>query len=66
MTNNFEAMAAELEAAEAQASTTTATGEKAPKVKKPRIIKVSFTATEDIAAGTTVEFDYEVPAGWEL
>lgn len=55
--NNPESLAAELEAAETA-------GEKAPKAKKPakpRIIKVSFTADRDIAAGETVEFEYEVP-----
>lgn len=35
---------------------------KAAKHKKPRIIKVSWVADRDIAAGDTVEFDYELPA----
>ena len=35
---------------------------KAAKPKKPRVIRVSWTADRDIAAGETVEFDYELPA----
>lgn len=35
---------------------------KEKKPKKPRVIKVTFTAPKDIAAGETVEFDYELPA----
>ena len=35
--------------------------EKAPKVVKPRIIKVSYVAQKDIAAGEVIEFDYELP-----
>lgn len=34
---------------------------KEKKPAKPKVIKVTYTATEDIAAGTTIEFDYEVP-----
>ena len=56
--NNPEALEAELAAVGTEAAKKVAT----PKKKKPRVIKVSFTATEDIAAGTTVEFDYEIPA----
>lgn len=56
--NNPEALEAELAAVGTEAAKKEAT----PKKKKPRVIKVSFTATEDIAAGTTVEFDYEIPA----
>lgn len=36
----------------------------APKEKKPakpRVIKVTYTADRDIAAGETIEFDYVVP-----
>ena len=57
--NNPEAIESELAAAE-----TTDTGVKAAKEKKPakpRVIKVSYTADRDIAAGETIEFEYEVP-----
>lgn len=55
---NPESIAEELEAAE---TASTATTPKAKKPAKPRIIKVHFTADHDIAAGETVEFEYEVP-----
>lgn len=55
--NDPEAIAEAVAASEVAAS-----APKAPKVKKPRIIKVKYTATEDIAAGTEIEFDYELPA----
>ena len=58
--NYPEAIAEELAAAETTAATATTT-EKKEKVKKPRVVKVSFTATADIKAGETVEFDYELP-----
>jgi hypothetical protein len=54
--SNPEALEAEL----AAIATTDATP-KTKKEAKPRIIKVSFTAQEDILAGETVTFDYEVP-----
>lgn len=48
--------------ANAEAATPAVTvAEKKP--AKPKTIKVQFTATEDIAAGTTVEFDFEIPKG---
>lgn len=34
---------------------------KAKKPAKPRVIKVTWVADRDIAAGETIEFDYEVP-----
>ena len=55
---NPESIAAELEAA--QDAGTVATP-KAKKPAKPRIIKVTFVADHDIAAGEVVTFDYEVP-----
>lgn len=54
--NNPEAIAAELAAAPVTAVKT-----KVKKEAKPRVIKVSFTADKDIAAGETVEFQYEIP-----
>lgn len=50
--------------AEELAAAGTDVAEKAPKAKKPakpRVIKVSFVADKDIAAGETVTFDYEIP-----
>lgn len=58
--NDPEALAAELAAADAAAVTT---GDKPKKERKPRTIKVSFTAETDIKAGETVEFDYVLPVG---
>lgn len=55
-----ESIAAELAAAGTDATAATGTKEKKP--PKPRVIKVSFTADKDIAAGETVEFDYTLPA----
>jgi len=60
--NNPESVAEALAEAETQA-VETATTEKAAKPKKPRVIKVSFTADKNIKAGETIEFDYEIPAG---
>lgn len=60
--NNPESVAEALAEAETQAAETTASTEKASKPKKPRVIKVSFTADKDIKAGETIEFDYEIPA----
>lgn len=60
--NNPESVAEALAEAETQAAET-ATTEKAAKPKKPRVIKVSYTADKDIKAGETIEFDYEIPAG---
>lgn len=62
--NNPESVAEALAAADAAELG----AEGAPKAKKerkpagPKIIKVSFTADRDIAAGETIEFDYELPA----
>ena len=60
--NNPESVAQALEEAETQA-TANAEGaaEKAPKVKKPKVIHVSYTVDKDVKAGETIEFDYEVP-----
>lgn len=55
--SNPEALAAELEAAETKAPAKT----KEKKPAKPRVIKVTFTADRDIAAGETITFDYELP-----
>lgn len=51
----------ELAAAVAASETTAPKAPKAPKEKKPRVIKVKYTAPADIAAGQTIEFDYELP-----
>lgn len=59
--NNPESVAEAIAEAETQAAET-ATTEKADKPKKPRVIKVSYTADRDIKAGETIEFDYELPA----
>lgn len=58
--NNPESVAEAIAEAETQAAET-ATGEKAAKPKKPRIVKVSWTADRDVKAGETVEFEYELP-----
>lgn len=58
--NNPESVSAAIAEAETQAVETTA-GEKVAKPKKPRTVKVSFTADRDIKAGETIEFDYELP-----
>lgn len=48
-------------AAAAEAKGTPATpGEKKP--AKPKVIKVSYVADKDYAAGETISFDYEIPA----
>ena len=62
--NNPEDIAAALAADAASKTLDATTGTKAPKApaeKKPRIIKIAFTATKDIVAGEVVEFDYELP-----
>lgn len=33
----------------------------APKAKKPRVIKVTYTADKDIKKGETIEFEYTLP-----
>lgn len=53
--NNPDAIASELAAAESPKQP------KPHKERKPRIVKVTFTADHDIKAGETVEFDYELP-----
>ena len=53
-----DSIANELAAAAAPAATT-----KEANAKKPKVIKVTYTATEDSAAGTTITFDYEMPVG---
>lgn len=58
--NNPESVAAALEAEELEATKET---NKEPKAKKPRKIKVTFTADRDIKEGETIEFDYEMPVG---
>ena len=58
--NNPESVADAIAEAEAQAAET-ATSEKAAKPKKPKTVKVSWTADRDIKAGETVEFEYELP-----
>lgn len=57
--SNPESIAEELSAA--QDAGTTEAPKKAKKPAKPRIIKVTFVADHDIAAGESVTFDYEVP-----
>lgn len=56
--SNPESIAEELAAADI------ATPAAAPKKRerKPKIVKVTYTAERDIAAGETITFDYEVPA----
>lgn len=58
--NNPESVAAAIAEAETQA-TETAT-DKSAKPKKPKTIKVTYTADRDIKAGETIEFEYEQPA----
>lgn len=58
--NNPESVAEAIADAETQAAET-ATSEKAAKPKKPKTVKVSWTADRDIKAGETVEFEYELP-----
>jgi len=55
--SNPAAIEEELAAATAENPETT----KAPKEKKPRTIKVTYTADRDIKAGETIEFDYVLP-----
>lgn len=57
--NDPASIEAELAAAETPAAK--ATGAKTPKERKPRTIKVHFTADRDIKAGETVEFEYTLP-----
>ena len=58
---NPESIAAELEAAQDACDACTIPTPKAKKPAKPRVIKVTFVADHDIAAGEVVTFDYEVP-----
>lgn len=58
--SNPESVAAAIAEAET-ANEAKATTEKAPKEKKPKTIKVTWTADKDIKAGETVEFDYTLP-----
>ena len=58
--NDPASIEAELAAAESSTAAK-ATGTKAPKERKPRTIKVSFTAEQDIKAGETIEFEYTLP-----
>ena len=58
--NNPESVADAIAEAETQAAET-ATSEKAAKPKKPKTVKVSWTADRAINAGETVEFEYELP-----
>ena len=57
--NNPEELEKELAAVEAE--TDKETTEKAAKPKKPRTVKVTYTADRDIKAGETIVFDYEIP-----
>lgn len=50
-------------AATAEEELTAGDAPKAKKPAKPRTIKVTWTADRDIAAGETIEFEYEVPKG---
>lgn len=65
--NNPESVAEGLAEAAAQATETATATTGTAKVKKPKIIHVpvSFTAEQDIAAGSVVafNFDYELPVG---
>lgn len=54
--SNPEALEAELAALDMKPEK-----KKTRKAAKPRIIKVSFTADRPIAAGETIEFEYELP-----
>ncbi len=56
--SNPEAIEAELAATAVEVGVATP---KAKKEAKPRVIKVSFTADKDIAAGEVVTFDYAIP-----
>lgn len=58
--NNPESVASAIAEAETQEAAET-TVKDAAKPKKPKTIKVSFTADHDIKAGETVEFEYELP-----
>lgn len=49
--------------AEAKVNETTAAAPKAPKEKKPKVIKVTFTADRDIMQGEEITFDYTLPVG---
>lgn len=58
--SNPESVAAAIAEAETTEATK-ATKSTAPKEKKPKVIKVTWTADKDIKAGETVEFDYTLP-----
>ena len=47
------------EATKAEAKAEAKTG--APNAKKPRVIKVTYTADKDIKKGETIEFEYTLP-----
>lgn len=60
--NNPESVAQAIAEEEAQTiAEISGTTEKAPKPKKPKTVKVTYTADRDIKAGETIEFDYELP-----
>ena len=59
--NNPEELEKELAAVEAETETTEKVADKAAKPKKPRTVKVTYTADRDIKAGETIVFDYEIP-----
>ena len=61
--SNPEAAEAAIAAATAElvAATPADKKEKAPKEKKPKVVKVTFVADKDYAAGETISFDYELP-----
>lgn len=57
--SNPASIAEELAAADAQPKSSTKKKERKP--RKPRTIKVTYTAPKDIKAGETIEFVYEIP-----
>lgn len=57
--NDAESIEAELAAAESTETKVAGTKERKP--AKPRVIKVTYVADHDIAAGETIEFEYELP-----
>lgn len=57
--NNPDELEKELAAANEAAETE---ADASAKTRKPKVIKVTFTADHDIKAGETITFDYEVPA----
>lgn len=64
-TEALEKELAGLEASDAAAAEGGAKTKK-PKEKKPKVIKVSWTADHDIKEGETVEFDYTLPASTKI